>query len=60
MLELGSLDQLIGFALESLDVPKELQARAKAVYDDCSATITPTPRRQLHLPVLTVRPSASQ
>ncbi len=39
MLELGSLDQLIGFALESLDVPKELQARAKAVYDDLGALV---------------------
>lgn len=39
MLELGSLDQLIGFALESLDVPKELQAKAKAVYDDLGAWV---------------------
>lgn len=39
MLELGSLDQFIGFALESLDVPPELQARAKAVYDDLGAWV---------------------
>jgi len=39
MLQLGSLDQLIGFALESLDVPKELQAKAKAVYDDLGAWV---------------------
>lgn len=39
MLELGSLDQLIGFALESLDVPKELQAKAKAVYDDLGSWV---------------------
>jgi len=39
MLELGSLDQLIGFALESLDVPKQLQAKAKAVYDDLGAWV---------------------
>lgn len=39
MPELGSLEQLIGFALESLDVPKELQAKAKAVYDDLGAWV---------------------
>lgn len=39
MLELGSLDQFIDFALESLDVPPELQARAKAVYDDLGAWV---------------------
>jgi len=39
MLELGSLDQLIGFALESLDVPQELQAKAQAVYDDLGAWV---------------------
>jgi Cyclic GMP-AMP synthase DncV-like, nucleotidyltransferase domain len=38
-LELGTLDQLLDFALESLDVPKELQARATAVYDDLAAWV---------------------
>ena len=31
--QIGSLNQLLGFALESLDIPPELQARATAVYD---------------------------
>lgn len=38
-LELGSLEQLLDFALESLDVPKELQAKAAAVYDDLGAWV---------------------
>jgi cyclic GMP-AMP synthase DncV-like protein len=37
MHELGSLDQLLGFALDALDVPKALQDEAKTVYDDLGA-----------------------
>lgn len=37
--ELGSLDQFLDFALESLDVPPELQAQAKGVYDDLGAWV---------------------
>ena len=39
MPELGSLEQLVGFALESLDIPRELSAKAEAVYNDLGAWV---------------------